>query len=350
MSGAATASFSYDADGKQVIGTVNGVTTYYVGNHYEVKSGVVTKYYTSTSLSAGFAGATRLAVRTGGTLSFLVSDHLGSSSVTTDANGAPTASALYKAFGETRYTLGNLNTDYHFTGQRDEPSLGIYWFQSRWYDSYLNRFTQPDSIVPTGTQGTQAWDRYAFVNNNPVRYNDPTGHMIEEDKGGKKGRMDESSTELDEIIQEEANPIESYCGENSTLGCISMALQDATTLVDLVGVGLIEVPLVAAGCFGGGLAGCLAGEAEAIAVWNVTGNPIDIALSWSSTFFTFMDDVINNGGMGENTVTSVSSSIAGMMAPTPSTDLIIDTYASGYNHGFFNGILSIGNGASLLNR
>ncbi len=118
VSDAATASFAYDADGKQVIGTVNGVTTYYVGNHYEVKNDVVTKYY--------FAGATRLAVRTGGTLSFLLADHIGSSSVTTDANGTSTASALYKAFGETRYTLGNLNTDYKFTGQRDEPSLGIY--------------------------------------------------------------------------------------------------------------------------------------------------------------------------------------------------------------------------------
>jgi hypothetical protein len=27
-------------------------------------------------------------------------------------------------------------------------------------------------------QGVQAWDRYAFVNNNPVRFNDPTGHCI----------------------------------------------------------------------------------------------------------------------------------------------------------------------------
>ncbi len=33
--------------------------------------------------------------------------------------------------------------------------------------------------MPTGTQGTQAWDRYAFVNNNPVRYNDPTGHGVD---------------------------------------------------------------------------------------------------------------------------------------------------------------------------
>ncbi len=145
-------------------------TTHYVGNHYEVKGTSVTKYY--------FAGATRLAVRKDGLLRFLLGDHLGSSSVTTNINGVKTASALYKAFGESRYSFGDLNTDYHFTGQREEASLGIYYFGARWMDPSLGRFTSPDSIIPTSTQGTQAWDRYAFVNNNPVRYNDPTGHYI----------------------------------------------------------------------------------------------------------------------------------------------------------------------------
>jgi RHS repeat-associated protein len=175
VTGAATASFSYDADGKQVIGTVNGVTTYYVGQHYEKKSGVVTKYY--------FAGTMRLAVRTSGTLSFLLGDHLGSSSVTTDANGGYSAQELYKAFGETRYSYGTLGTDYHFTGQREEASLGIYYFNARWMDPSLGRFTSPDTIIPTQTQGTQAWDRYAFVNNNPVRYTDPTGHRCVAEDG-----------------------------------------------------------------------------------------------------------------------------------------------------------------------
>jgi RHS repeat-associated protein len=145
----------YDGDGKQVTATVNGVTTYYVGNHYEVKNGTATKYY--------FAGSTRLAVRTGGTLSYLLGDHIGSSSVTTDANGITVGESLYKAFGETRYTLGNLGTDYHFTGQREEAALGIYFFNARWFDPSLGRFISPDTIVPTGTQGTQAWDRYAFL-------------------------------------------------------------------------------------------------------------------------------------------------------------------------------------------
>ncbi|MBV6397140.1 MAG: hypothetical protein HFACDABA_02745 [Anaerolineales bacterium] len=84
---------------------------------------------------------------------------------------------MYKAFGELRSAPSALGTDYKLTGQREEASLGLYFFVSRWLDPSLGRFTSPDTIVPTSTQGTQAWDRYAFVNNNPVRYNDPTGHF-----------------------------------------------------------------------------------------------------------------------------------------------------------------------------
>jgi RHS repeat-associated protein len=175
VSGSAVASFVYDGDGKQVKSIVGGVTTYYVGQHYEKKGTTVTKYY--------FAGATRLAVRTNGTLSYLLGDHLGSSSVTTNASGVKTASALYKAFGETRYSSGALGTDYKFTGQREQAEIGLYFYGARWYDSSLGRFTSPDTMIPS-TQGVQAWDRYAYANNNPVRYTDPTGHMVDEGDGG----------------------------------------------------------------------------------------------------------------------------------------------------------------------
>jgi hypothetical protein len=33
--------------------------------------------------------------------------------------------------------------------------------------------------VPLATQGVQAWDRYAYVNNSPVRHKDPSGHFSE---------------------------------------------------------------------------------------------------------------------------------------------------------------------------
>jgi hypothetical protein len=31
-------------------------------------------------------------------------------------------------------------------------------------------------VIPEASQGVQAWDRYAYTNNNPVCWNDPTGH------------------------------------------------------------------------------------------------------------------------------------------------------------------------------
>jgi len=38
---------------------------------------------------------------------------------------------------------------------------------------YITHFSQPDSIIPDGVQG---YDRYAYVANNPINRNDPTGH------------------------------------------------------------------------------------------------------------------------------------------------------------------------------
>jgi RHS repeat-associated protein len=82
----------------------------------------------------------------------------------------------YRAFGATRFTPGTTPTSVRFTGQREEVALGLYFYNARSYDPTLGRFTQPDSLIPEQSQGAQAWDRYAYVNNNPVRYNDPTGH------------------------------------------------------------------------------------------------------------------------------------------------------------------------------
>jgi len=53
--------------------------------------------------------------------------------------------------------------------------VGLYYYGARYFDPQLGRFVSPDTIIPQ-QQGSQAWDRYAYVNNNPIKYNDPTGH------------------------------------------------------------------------------------------------------------------------------------------------------------------------------
>ena len=42
----------------------------------------------------------------------------------------------------------------------------------------MGRFTQADSIIPNGAY-PQDFNRYAYTRNNPVKYNDPSGHWFE---------------------------------------------------------------------------------------------------------------------------------------------------------------------------
>ena len=56
-------------------------------------------------------------------------------------------------------------------------------------DPYLNRFLQPDSIIPN-LYTPQSLNRYSYVNNSPINYADPTGHMRTENTGSRNGCYD----------------------------------------------------------------------------------------------------------------------------------------------------------------
>jgi len=81
------------------------------------------------------------------------------------------------------YTEDTMLTNFSSTGRKPKVgSVGLMYYTARWYDPYLKRMGQPDSIIPEDVQGIQAWDRYAYVNNSPVRYTDSTGNAL--DQGG----------------------------------------------------------------------------------------------------------------------------------------------------------------------
>ena len=96
----------------------------------------------------------------------------------TDGSFNPLSGYRYNAWGKLRYTAGTpAGTDsFTYTGQRTDGYINLMYYGSRWYDPYLNRWTQPDPIIPD-PNNPQDYDRYAYVRNNPVNYNDPTGHM-----------------------------------------------------------------------------------------------------------------------------------------------------------------------------
>jgi RHS repeat-associated protein len=117
-----------------------------------------------------------IAMRSGGVLSWLLSDHLGGTAHTLSGT-TETGEVCYKAFGTTRFTSGTTPTTYRFTGQREEATLGLYYYNARWYDPALGHFLAPDSIVPAAGNALD-YHRYAYVRFNPLKYIDPFGHCV----------------------------------------------------------------------------------------------------------------------------------------------------------------------------
>jgi len=162
------ATYVYDGDGKRVKATVGGTTTVYIGNYYERDNGTtVRKYY--------YAGAVRVAMRTGGNTFYLLNDHLTSTAITTNSSGARLTELLYFAYGCARYDAGGQMTLYRYTGQRIETGTGLYDYGARWYDPVIGRFLAADSIVPNPGD-SQSLNRYMYVLGNPLKYSDPSGH------------------------------------------------------------------------------------------------------------------------------------------------------------------------------
>jgi RHS repeat-associated protein len=170
VTGAVTETFKYNGDGQRIIATQGITTTIYIGNYFEWHGTTadMVKYY--------YSGGTRVAMRVGtGEPVYLMGDHLGSTSVAVDEQGAPVGGSpqLYKAWGETR--AGSMPTAFRFTGQREDSYIKLYWYGARWYDPYINRWTSPDSII-SNPNYPQSLDRYGYVSNNALRYIDPSGH------------------------------------------------------------------------------------------------------------------------------------------------------------------------------
>jgi len=165
---------------------LNGETVIYVGNLYEKKiagsTTTHTKYYYfgGRRIALRVAGTLywllsdqRVALRVNGLLRWLAADHLGSTSITASDSGARMAELRYRPWGETSYSWGATPTQRRFTGQTlDGVAGGLYFYNARYYDPSLGRFTQADTIVPNPANQA-GLNRYTYSANNPTIYVDP---------------------------------------------------------------------------------------------------------------------------------------------------------------------------------
>ena len=92
----------------------------------------------------------------------------------TDGSGTVTATKKYDVFGSVRATTGSASTEYLFTGQQEDATLGYTYLRARYYDQGTGRFISKDRF-PSKTTDSQAVNRYSYVENNPIHLTDLTG-------------------------------------------------------------------------------------------------------------------------------------------------------------------------------
>jgi RHS repeat-associated protein len=125
-------SFTYDANGNMLMKSGNGITWTYA-------------------------------------LEFHLLDHLGSRQVVCDSagrkKGGSDGDVRYSTFGEYE---GGAEGEYSYTGKQRDGETGLSYFNARFYDPAIGRFTAMDPIK----DGVN-W--YVYCRNNPLRYVDPNG-------------------------------------------------------------------------------------------------------------------------------------------------------------------------------
>jgi len=106
------------------------------------------------------------------TVTYYINDALGSPVAAMDSSGTVIWRESYNPFGEGRKKPSQNNNDVGFTGHQKDDATGLTYMQARYYDPTIGRFYGVD---PAPFSNVQNFNRFAYANNNPYRYTDPTG-------------------------------------------------------------------------------------------------------------------------------------------------------------------------------
>ncbi len=163
-------------------------TTLYPFSDYQIKNGVP-KLYLSL-------GDTAVATVEGATTTYIHTDHLGGTTITTDSTGFITQELDYYPFGDTRIDnqYGGHSQDRQFTGHIKDAETELLYMGARYYPGSAGRFISQD---PANLDlGSQSWESkyerptelflrdpqqlntYSYSRNNPIVNTDPGGDIL----------------------------------------------------------------------------------------------------------------------------------------------------------------------------
>ena len=187
-SGTEIARFVYDGYGRRVQKITPSTTRSYVYDGPDILQERVGASTTRTVHGPGI-DQPLASIDPAGTVSYYLSDHLGSIVQETNAAGAVTLTRQYDPYGvplQGASTSGNA-----FTGQQWDAETQLYYYRTRYYSATLSRFLSED---PSGLVGGP--NLYSYVANAPEKFRDPQG-LCQQPAGQQRGNRSLDQEGLD---------------------------------------------------------------------------------------------------------------------------------------------------------
>ena len=188
------ATYTYNGNGDRVKmlvknKEVNELTRYYIGNQYEIETGVAGDKEI-LYLGGDCYSAPAVYIKEGSgewTINYICRDYLGSITHITDSKGKLRQELSYDPWGRLRnpddhviYSPGTepvLLLSRGFTGHEHLTMFSLINMNARLYDPILGRFLSPDPYVQDPFY-SQNFNRYSYCWNNPLRFTDPDGEWV----------------------------------------------------------------------------------------------------------------------------------------------------------------------------
>ncbi|MCD9024089.1 S8 family serine peptidase [Cohnella silvisoli] len=167
--------YQYNGDGLRVKKTADGVTTSYL---YEYDKAVLETDGKGKQAARNLYGL-NLISRTMGTDSYFYL-YNGHADVTAliSPTGILAASYEYDAFGNITNKTGTVNNPIRYAGYQYDEESKFYYLNARYYDPKLARFLTEDTYRGQANDPLSL-NLYTYVANEPIKYVDPTGHLIQ---------------------------------------------------------------------------------------------------------------------------------------------------------------------------
>lgn len=172
--GGVTSTFAYGADGERVLRKEADATTFYLPG-MELRLDAATKSI-STTRYYSFAGQTVAMRTTKDGVRFLTADPHGTAEMAIDAKTGETVRRRMDPFGNERGSGADAQSwadDKGFLGKPVDESTGFTHIGAREYEPENGRFISADPIIDF--TDPQQINGYAYANNNPVTFSDPSG-------------------------------------------------------------------------------------------------------------------------------------------------------------------------------